>query len=58
MFKLALAFGAGVGVGLWLAKQYAKGQVHDSVHDALGKIGLAGGTVEDIVQTVAKGAVD
>lgn len=57
MFKLALAFGGGIAVGLWLAKQYASVKVSDSVHDALDKAGLAGGQVESIVQSVVKGVV-
>lgn len=50
MFKFALAFGAGVAAGLWIAKQYAKGEVHDKVHETLDSVGLGGGKIEELAQ--------
>jgi hypothetical protein len=45
-----LAFAGGVGVGLVIAKLYARAQVSSGIHAGLDKLGLAGGDVETIVQ--------
>ncbi len=59
MFKLTLAFGGGVLVGLWLAKQYARKELDGTIHDALNHVGLAGGaleqTVKDTLQPIVVG---
>jgi hypothetical protein len=47
-----IAGGGGIVVGLWLAKQYAKSEVTDTIHSALGSVGLAGGTVEKIADAI------
>lgn len=41
-----IAFAAGVGAGLLVAKLYARAQVGDAVDSALEKVGLGGGVVQ------------
>jgi len=56
MGKLAvglIAFGGGIVVGLLAAKLYARSQVEGGVHDLLSAIGLGGGKVDKIAQSLA-----
>jgi hypothetical protein len=47
-----LAFAGGVFVGVQLAKAYAQTVIKNDVHDVLSKVGLEGGTIEDIADKV------
>ncbi|HYD01793.1 MAG TPA: hypothetical protein VEB22_11255 [Phycisphaerales bacterium] len=49
----ALAFIAGAGSALLAVKLYKDWKVRSGVHDALNAVGLAGGTVEEVTQTIA-----
>ena len=46
-----LAFAAGVGAGLLIAKLYVKSQLTSSLDTALAKVGLGGGAVQTFVDT-------
>jgi hypothetical protein len=48
----AIAFVGGVGVGLLVAKVYARQQVRSGLHDALNAVGLGGGRVEAFLSGV------
>jgi hypothetical protein len=47
-----LAFAGGVASGLLIAKLYARQRVTDLVHQGLEDVGLGGGYVENLVQSV------
>jgi Na+-transporting methylmalonyl-CoA/oxaloacetate decarboxylase beta subunit len=48
----AIAFAAGVGTGLLVAKLYVRHQVQGGVDSLLGKVGLGGGSVQTFVDTI------
>lgn len=52
MIKNALIFGAGIAVGLLIAKAYAKAKIESGVHDVLAKVGLQGGVIEELADRV------
>lgn len=47
-----LLFVGGVATGLFIAKLYAKKKTEDSVHSVLDAIGLGGGTIEEIADSI------
>ena len=47
MLKTAAIFAGGVVVGLLIAKQYAKIKTESAIGDALDKVGLGGGIIQD-----------
>ena len=47
-----LAFSGGVVVGLYAAKLYAEKKTDDVIHNALDKVGLGGGTIENAAKSV------
>lgn len=47
-----IAGGAGIIVGLQIAKAYAKSEISDASHDVLSVLGLSGGKVESVVNKV------
>lgn len=40
-------FAGGVATGLYIAKLYARSKTEGAVHDALAKVGLGGGIIEE-----------
>jgi hypothetical protein len=52
VIKLAIAFGLGVGAGLYIAKLYARNAVGDAIHQGLDAVGAGGGKVEEIAKKV------
>lgn len=53
----AIAFAAGIGAGLLVAKLYARHQVQGGVDSFLGKVGLGGGAVQTFTDTIIVPAV-
>jgi hypothetical protein len=47
-----IAFGAGVFVGVQIAKAYAQNVIKGDVHDVLDKVGLSGGVIEEVADRV------
>jgi amino acid permease len=52
-----IAFAGGVGVGLLVAKLYARSQVQGGIHSLLDNFGLAGGKVEAVTQALGANLV-
>lgn len=53
----SIAFAGGVGVGLLVAKFYARSKVQGGVDSALDAIGLGGGKVQAVADSLVAGLV-
>lgn len=52
-----IAFAAGVGAGLLVAKLYARSQVTSAIDSALDKVGLGGGAIQNFADNYIVPAV-